>query len=249
VTLGTLIALPIGLGLLGFIEPCSLGSTLLFVKYLESRDRASQLGHGVAFSLARAVFMGILGVVAVAVGSAFVPFQRGAWIGLGSLYVILGILTASGRAGFLAARLGPRPVRLHGRWGAAGLGILFGLNVPACAAPLLLALFGVAAASGASGAAFMQGFVSLGLFGFALSLPLLLALVSTRLRDQLVRLTGLARRLPILTGLILVVLGMWSIIVGVRTPSAAAGPGARVSDVPTLSSLMWPMPPTPATPD
>lgn len=217
-TLGTLIALPIGLGLLGFIEPCSLGSTLLFVKYLDGRDRASQLGHGIAFALARAVFMGVLGVIAVAVGSAFVPFQRGAWIGLGSLYVLLGILTASGRAGSLMARFGPRPRGMHGRWGAAGLGVLFGLNVPACAAPLLLALFGVAAASGASGAAFIQGFVSLGLFGFALSLPLLVALVSTRARNQLVRLTGLARRLPILTGLILIVLGVWSIVVGVRTP-------------------------------
>lgn len=217
-TVGTLIALPIGLGLLGFVEPCSLGSTLLFVKYLESRDRASQLGHGIAFALARAVFMGLLGVAAVAVGSAFVPFQRGAWIGLGALYVVLAILTASGCAGSLTARLGSRPVRPHGRWGSAGLGVLFGLNVPACAAPLLLAIFGVAAASGASGAAFIQGFVSLGLFGFALSLPLLVALLSTRVRDQLVRLTGLARRLPIVTGLILALLGIWSIVVGVRTP-------------------------------
>lgn len=35
--LWALIVLPLGLGLLGFVEPCSVGSSLLFVKYLPSR--------------------------------------------------------------------------------------------------------------------------------------------------------------------------------------------------------------------
>jgi hypothetical protein len=32
-------ALPLGLGLLGFIEPCSVGSSMLFIKHLEGRYR------------------------------------------------------------------------------------------------------------------------------------------------------------------------------------------------------------------
>jgi cytochrome c-type biogenesis protein len=33
-TVARLVVVPVGLGLLGFIEPCSIGSTLLLVKYL-----------------------------------------------------------------------------------------------------------------------------------------------------------------------------------------------------------------------
>ena len=73
--------------------------------------------------------------------------------------------------------LGPRLSRLAGLRGSAGLGVLFGLNIPACAAPLLLALFAAAAAQGATGATLTMGFVSLALFGAALSLPLVAAVL------------------------------------------------------------------------
>ena len=33
-----LIAIPAGLGLIGFVEPCSIGSSLVFVKYLEGKS-------------------------------------------------------------------------------------------------------------------------------------------------------------------------------------------------------------------
>jgi cytochrome c-type biogenesis protein len=49
---------------------------------------------------------------------------------------------------------------------------LLGLNIPPCAGPLLLALLRAAAAGGASGATLASGFASLGLFGLAMSLPL-----------------------------------------------------------------------------
>ena len=40
-----LVLLPVGLGLLGFVEPCSLGSILVFVKYLEGKDAARKLAR------------------------------------------------------------------------------------------------------------------------------------------------------------------------------------------------------------
>ncbi len=33
-----LVLLPLALGLLGFIEPCSMGSNLLFIKYVEGKN-------------------------------------------------------------------------------------------------------------------------------------------------------------------------------------------------------------------
>ncbi len=98
--------------------------------------------------------------------------------------------------------------------GSAGLGVLFGLNIPACAAPLLAALLAAAAATGASGATVTAGFTSLAVFGFALSAPLVAAVFSARARRLLDWLAHQAARFPKWTGAILIALGTWSIVFG-----------------------------------
>ena len=98
--------------------------------------------------------------------------------------------------------------------GSAALGVLFGLNIPACAAPLLLALLGASAASGARGGSVAEGFVALALFGFALSLPLVVAVLFAPARRALDWLAALSRRLPVWTGVLLIALGAWSIWLG-----------------------------------
>jgi cytochrome c-type biogenesis protein len=205
---------PFGLGLLGFVEPCTIGSTLIFVKHIEGRDAGGKLAEVGLFAVTRGLFIGALGVLAVVLGSAFLGFQRAAWIVLGALYVGLGLLIVAGRAGMLMVALGPRLAWLSGLRGSAGLGVLFGLNIPACAAPLLLALFAAAAAGGSSGASFALGFVSLALFGLALSLPLVVAVLIAPARRALDWIAGLARRAPIWTGLVLIALGLWSVWFG-----------------------------------
>ncbi len=209
-----LVLLPIGLGLFGFIEPCSIGATLVFVKTIEGRPNASKIAQVAVFALTRALFIGFLGVLAVAIGAAFLGLQKIAWVVLGLLFVAIGALYLFGRAGTLMASLGPSLSSLAGLRGSALLGLLFGLNIPACAAPLLFALLGAAAAGGSGGAALAKGFTSLALFGFALSLPLVIAVLfpgATRLLD---RLAGLSRRLPKWTGLVMLALGVWSIWFG-----------------------------------
>jgi cytochrome c-type biogenesis protein len=209
-----LVLLPIGLGLIGFIEPCSLGSTFVYLKVIEGKSAAVRRRETLVFALTRGAFIGLLGVAAVLVGQAFLGFQRGAWILLGTIYVMLGAAYLLGRAGWLMRSFGPSLSRLSGLGGSARLGILFGLNIPACAAPLLLALLGGAAAGGAAGATSAQGFVSLGLFGLALSLPLVAAVFFAPARRMLDRLAGLSRRLPFWAGIVLALLGLWSIWFG-----------------------------------
>jgi cytochrome c-type biogenesis protein len=119
-----------------------------------------------------------------------------------------------GRAGRFMASLGPSLSSLSSLRGSALLGLLFGLNIPACAAPLLFALLGTAAAGGSGGAALAKGFTSLGLFGFALSLPLIAAVAFPGVNRLLDRLAGLSRQLPKWTGLIMLALGVWSIWFG-----------------------------------
>ena len=217
--LKSLVLLPVGLGLLGFVEPCSLGSTLIVVKQLEGKSAARKLAQVSIFAGTRAVFIGLLGILAVVLGTAFLGLQRGAWIALGAVYVLLGLLYMVGKARVLMVSLGPSLSRLSAGRGSATLGILFGLNIPACAAPLLVALLGAAAAGGAAGGTLASGFVSLALFGLALSLPLVLAVLFDPARRANDWLAGLSGRLPFWTGLLLIVLGLWSIWL-VRSPAA-----------------------------
>lgn len=214
----SLVLLPVGLGLLGFLEPCSVGSSLLFIKYIEGRPAAAKVIQVSVFALTRALLIGTLGLGAALVGTLFLGFQKAVWIALGMVYVALGACYAAGKAGPLMRNVGPRLRRLSGARGSAGLGLLFGLNVPACAAPLLFVLLGTAAAGGAgSGRHLLEGFVSLGLFGLALSLPLVAAVLCPPLRSLLDRLAGLSVRVPFWAGIVLIALGLWSIGFGVLT--------------------------------
>lgn len=208
------ILLPIGLGFIGFIEPCTIGSTLVFIKVMEGRTAAVKVWQVGVFTATRALFIGTLGAVAVLVGSAFIGFQKAVWTGLGALYVALGLLFLAGRTGYVMTSLGPSLARIGDVRGSAALGLLFGLNIPACSAPLLFALLGTAAASGVSGATLANGFWSLTLFGFALSLPLVVAVLIPAARRALDWLAGLSRRAPFWTGIVLIALGLWSVWFG-----------------------------------
>ncbi len=212
-----LILLPAALGLLGFIEPCSIGSSLIFIKYLERKEAARKLTETMLFAATRALFIGALGVLAVLLGTALLGWQKGAWILLGAIYVVIGSLYLAGWARVLMLSVGPSLASLSGARGSVGLGMLFGLNIPACAAPLLLILLGAAAVGGSTGATLAGGFVSLAVFGFALSLPLVLAVLFAPARAALDWLAGLSRRMPLWTGMVLVALGLWSIGFGLFT--------------------------------
>lgn len=210
-SLYSLVLLPMGLGLIGFVEPCSMGANLLFVKHLEDRSPAEKtLATGV-FTVTRGVFIGAFGAAAALLGAAITGWQQGFWIVLGSVYLIVGLVYLAGKSGILVRRVGPSLKRLSPKAGSAWLGLLFGFNIPACAAPLLFALFGAAAGA----ATVVKGFVALAIFGLALSLPLVVAVAFPPLGRRLDRLAGLSRRMPFWTGLVFVALGLWSIWFGV----------------------------------
>jgi cytochrome c-type biogenesis protein len=219
--LWSLLVVPAGLGLVGFVEPCSLGTSLVLIKYLEGRGAVAKVLETGLFTLTRGLVIGLLGAAAALLGALFLDLQRGAWILLGALYAGIGALYLTGRARHLMVALGPRLDRLAGRRASIGMGLLFGLNIPACAAPLLLALLGAAAAGGATGATLLGGFVALAVFGLALSLPLVLAVLLAPARIWLDRLAGLAGRYPLWAGAVLIGLGLWSIGFGL---SARLGP-------------------------
>ena len=208
------ILLPIAFGLFGFIEPCAVGATLFFLLTLEGRSDREKVRQVVAFTLTRTVAMGVLGVLAALIGSLFLGLQKAVWIAVGFLYVAVGLLYVTRRISILKKALGPSFASLGSARGSATLGVLFGLNVPACAGPLLLALLATAAAEGASGRTLLTGFWTLALFGFALSLPIVVAVLFPRARRFFDWLAAMSERLPVWTGLVFLMLGFWSIWFG-----------------------------------
>ncbi|HYZ25531.1 MAG TPA: hypothetical protein VE597_01355 [Geminicoccaceae bacterium] len=213
-TLLNILVLPIGLGLLGFVEPCSIGSTLVFIKYIEGQSAAARIVQVGVFALTRALLIGALGALAVLLGSVFLGVQKGGWVLLGLLYLAIGAFYAMGKAGSLMRSFGPSLARLSGARGSAVLGLLFGLNIPACAAPLIFALLGAAALGGGAGGTVAIGFIALGLFGLALSAPLVVAVLWGPGRRLLDRLAGLSARVPVVVGIVLIGLGLWSLYFG-----------------------------------
>lgn len=201
-----LLALAFGLGLLGFIEPCSLGAHGVFLGQLREKNRAARLRETLKFSLTRSVVLGLFGLGIALLGGAIFSVQKGFWLVLGLLYLALGvaiILNARFRWGlfgsFSLGRMLPRRVD-H----SLGMGVVFGLNLPACAVPLMLALLGRSAASGAA-----WGFTSLFVFGLALSLPLVGLVLSERAAKLLRRLTRLSGASPYVIGVVLILVAVY----------------------------------------
>ena len=209
--MGMELLLAVGLGLFAFVEPCSIGIHLLLIGHLERLPTARRLRELTLLALTRAIVFGLIGVGGAFVGRELFTAQRGLWIVFGLLYIGLGALYLSGRQGAFLRALTPDTGRFDARSRSLGLGIAFGLYVPACAIPLLVALVGASAAGSASGAALVDGFVTLFVFGLALSAPLF-GLVGTarggRWLDRLVRLAG---HLPRPTGALLALIGLVSI--------------------------------------
>ena len=61
--------LSIGLGLLGYVEPCSMGSNLLLVKHLEQRSHRNALLQIGVYTVVRALFMGVMSAAAALIGA------------------------------------------------------------------------------------------------------------------------------------------------------------------------------------
>ena len=200
------LALAFGLGLLGFVEPCSVGAHGLFLGYLRKKDRSERLRETARFVLSRSMVLGLYGLGVAFLGGAIFVAQKGFWLFLGLLYLVLGI------AVILNARF---RLRLFGRVSlgrlvprhkdrSLGLGFLFGLNLPACAYPLILALLGQGAVSGAA-----WGFTTLFVFRLALSLPLIPLALSEKSPMLFGRLTRFSGAMPYVIGLVLLVISAY----------------------------------------
>ena len=202
----TLLLLPAGLGLLGFVEPCTIGGHLLFLDTQKARPAPQQRRALAVFILTRSLVAGLFGAGAAVLGQVLIGVQTGLWLVFGTLYLALGLAFLAGFAGRAKRRLDLAPDRWKHATSPFALGVTFGLNVPACAAPILFVLLGLAA----SGGAVLAGFLQMAVFGFFLSVPLVVFAKFPSLAGFVQRLSGATR----LIGVVFIALGLWSIWFG-----------------------------------
>lgn len=202
--------LAFGLGLLGFVEPCTIGAHMIFLEAQRSRPLSKRLSAAIVFLLARLVVMAGFGGLIAVIGQKLIGVQTGFWLAFGVMYLFLGAALLLGRNPMAGSW--PRLSPAH--WKAASnpvvQGAAFGLNIPACAAPILFAVIGATATveSMATGALMMA------VFAMALSAPLIPLSVAPGLAQPLQRLGDWLRPRRRLLGLIFLVLGLWSIWFG-----------------------------------
>lgn len=202
--------LALGLGFLGFVEPCTIGAHMLFLSGQRDRSMRARIAAAAVFIAARLLVMGGFGGAIVVLGQRLIGVQTGTWLVFGAIYLAMGVALIHGAAGRFGRRIRIAPeawrtVRNPWLQGAA-----FGLNIPACAAPILFGLMGAATATGSAAA----GFVLMASFALALSLPLVPLSVAPRLALPLDRLADWMRPRRWLIGIIFVGLGLWSVWFG-----------------------------------
>lgn len=204
------ILLALGLGLLGFVEPCTIGGHMLFLSTQQGRSLRHRLGAALVFLLARLVIMGGFGGLIVLLGQRLIGVQTGMWLVFGAIYLGLGIAIIAGEDSGLRQRVRFAPER----WKIADepflQGAAFGLNIPACAAPILFGLIGTATVSGSA----VTGVLMMSIFALALSLPLIPLSVAPGLAGGLGRVANWLKPRRWLLGVIFIGLGLWSIWFG-----------------------------------
>lgn len=206
------VGIPLAFGLIGFIEPCSMGANFVFLSYLRARPAAERLRHALTFILSRALFLGFLGGGVAWLGQSFAARAFLYSAGLGVFYILLGLAGLGIYYGFFRLPMGDLGAWLQKKSGLSlPMGIVFGLSAPLCAAPLFLALLGQAGLLGV-----VNGFISLALFGLALSAPLFVIAKLPRASDFLTRVGRHSARVPLFAGVILIMVGLWSVVIGWR---------------------------------
>jgi len=202
--------LAFGLGLLGFVEPCTIGAHVLFLGSQNGRPMNQRLGAAVVFVFARLGVMGGFGGAVVVLGQQLIGVQTGFWLVFGTLYLSLGLAMLLGWDRLARTRIRIAPDRWRVASSPVVQGLAFGLNIPACAAPILFGLIGTSVASGSAA----TGFVIMAVFALALSLPLVPLSVVPRLSNLLEQLADWMRPRRWLLGAILIVLGLWAMWFG-----------------------------------
>jgi cytochrome c-type biogenesis protein len=199
--------MPVFFGLIGFIEPCSLGINIIFLNRVKGYSRAKRISETFVFSLVRGFFLAIVGMSAALIGSKIITLQSTLFWVLGGVYIFLGVLAIINMYIPIFKYELNLSKYLRNVEGIA-LGFIFGLIIPACAISFVLALIGKSILLGN----LVEGFISLFLFGIALSAPLVIISLFNRSNEIIAKIAEKARHIPWLAGMVLIAVGLLTML-------------------------------------
>lgn len=183
----SVVLLPVVTGVAGGFTPCALGINTIFVGALAGKPRAARLWSWLLLATVRASLLtglGLLfGLLGEAVGEMAAWYQQAINVGLMALGAIF-IISRFRRLPLPALRLA-NPEALQEQRSLVAMGLLFGLDISACIAPLVLALLAQTVLLGD----WVAGTVALFVFGIGLSLPALAVISIDRADRWLLRIS------------------------------------------------------------
>jgi cytochrome c-type biogenesis protein len=199
--------IPVLFGLIGFFEPCSLGINIIFLNRIKGLNIAKKISEVSIFILVRGFLLALVGLSSALIGSRIFTIQSSLFLILGGIYILFGVLNIINKYKPIF-RSGINLAKYFQNKGSVALGLIFGLVIPACAVPLILALIGKSILLGN----LLEGFVSLFAFGIALSLPLLIISFFAKSNEIIFKISEKGRQIPWLTGVVLIVVGLLTML-------------------------------------
>ncbi len=203
----SLVLLPFLFGLIGFVEPCSLGINMIFLNRINGFERAKRISETLVFTIVRGTFLALVGLSATFIGSKIISIQSTFFWVLGAIYIFLGALAIMNMYIPIFKYQINLSKYLKNTEGIA-LGFIFGLIIPACAISFVLALIGKSILLGN----LVEGFISLFLFGIALSLPLVIISFFDKSNKIIAKIAEKARQIPWLAGMVLIAVGLLTML-------------------------------------
>lgn len=212
---------PVGLvflaGMASFFSPCTMPILPGYLAYLAARttgvetgraEKWSILTHGAAFVLGFSVLFILLGATASVIGRWLLLYREWITRAGGVLLIVMGLFLAGVlRLPFLNYELRPhlQPDPRLGYLSSFALGFIFSAGWTPCIGPVLTSVLMLAALEASLG----QGILMLAVFALGLGAPfLILALLFDRLGIWVRRLARLSRWISVVTGLLLVIVGI-----------------------------------------
>jgi len=202
--------IPILFGLVGFIEPCSLGINVIFLNRMQAMKRKKRIREAIIFTFVRGFILAMVGLTAAFVGSRLIKIQFSLFIVLGAIYILAGILAIINMYRPIFQKSVNFAKHIKNR-GAFSLGIIFGLVIPACAIAFIIVLVGKAIVIGD----LLGGFISLLVFGITLSSPLIFISYSEKSIKIIKNIGAKTKKIPWLGGTILIIIGILTLLTSI----------------------------------
>jgi len=210
ITLQSLFLLPLAMGVLGFVEPCTIGGHLLFLDTQMARAPREKRGAVTRFILARTLVTGLCGALFAWLGQELVDLQTLLAVFFGLMYLAIGGYFLLGWAGLFNRQYRLTDKTRYRAQNPALLGAAFGLNIPATAAPVLFMLLGLPLGLNSV----LTGLITMAIFALALSAPLIVFTLFPPLSNRMEALADIFKRARWLIGALFAILGFWSLWFG-----------------------------------